>query len=144
MRNKSHFLNKLLLLTFCGLWSFGWSQQETIFSLYRYHLNLQNPAAIGLVEAEQAVLSVRSQWLGVADAPETQALTFFDPSSTSRLHKGFTLMNDQSFVERQTQLTIDFAYTLPLGGEKKIFLGLKVGVYGQIIVNGNTSFFRYA
>ena len=127
MRNKSHLINKLLLLIFCGFWSFGWSQQETIFSLYRYHLNLQNPAAIGLVEAEQAVLSVRSQWLGVTDAPETQALTFFAPSSSSRLHKGFSLINDQSFVERQTQLTIDFAYTLPLGGEKKIYLGLKVG-----------------
>ena len=36
-------------------------------------------------------------------------------------------MNDQTFVERQTQLTIDFAYTLPLGGEKNIYLGLKVG-----------------
>lgn len=76
MRDKSHFLNKLLLLLFCGVSSHGWSQQETIFSLYRYQLNLQNPAAIGLVEAEQAVLSVRSQCLGVADAPETQALTF--------------------------------------------------------------------
>jgi len=127
MRDKSHFLNKLLLLLFCGVSSHGWSQQETIFSLYRYQLNLQNPAAIGLVEAEQAVLSVRSQWLGVADAPETQALTFFAPSSSSRLHKGFNLMNDQTFVERQTQLTIDFAYTLPLGGEKNIYLGLKVG-----------------
>ena len=127
MRDKSHFLNKLLLLLFCGLSSYGWSQQETIFSLYRYHLNLQNPAAIGLVEAEQAVLSVRSQWLGVADAPETQALTFFAPSSSSRLHKGFSLINDQTFVERQTQLTIDFAYTLPLGVDKNIYLGLKVG-----------------
>ena len=125
--DKNSFLSKLCLLIFCGLSSFGWSQQETIFSLYRYHLNLQNPAAIGLVEAEQAVLSVRSQWLGVADAPETQALTFFVPSPSSRLHKGFTLMNDQTFVERQTQLTIDFAYTLPLGGEKNIYLGLKVG-----------------
>ena len=98
MIDKSDFLNKLLLLIFCGLWSFGWSQQETIFSLYRYHLNLQNPAAIGLAQSEQAVLSVRSQWLGVPDAPENQALTFFAPSQSSRLHKGFTLMNDQTFV----------------------------------------------
>ena len=52
MIDKSDFLNKLLLLFFCGLSSCGWSQQETIFSLYRYHLNLQNPAAIGLVETE--------------------------------------------------------------------------------------------
>lgn len=127
MIDKRDYLNKFLLLIFCGLSNLGWSQQETIFSLYRYHLNIQNPAAIGLVESEQAVLSVRSQWLGVADAPETQALTFFAPSSSSRLHKGFTLMNDQTFVERQTQLTIDFAYTLPLGVDKNIYLGLKVG-----------------
>ena len=127
MIDKSDFLSKLLLLIFCGLWSFGWSQQETIFSLYRYHLNLQNPAAIGLVQSEQAVLSVRSQWLGVPDAPENQALTFFAPSPSSRLHKGFTIMNDQTFVERQTQLTIDFAYTLPMGGDKNLYLGLKAG-----------------
>ena len=35
MIDKSDFLSKLLLLIFCWLWSFGWSQQETIFSLYR-------------------------------------------------------------------------------------------------------------
>jgi type IX secretion system PorP/SprF family membrane protein len=127
MIDKFDFIKKFLLLLFCGLSSFAWSQQETIFSLYRYHLNLQNPAAIGLAASDQAVLSVRSQWLGVADAPETQALTFFVPSPSSRLHKGFTLMNDQTFVERQTQLSLDFAYTLPLGAEKNIFLGLKVG-----------------
>lgn len=127
MRDKSHFSNKFFLLIFCGLSSFGWSQQETIFSLYRYHLNIQNPAAIGLVEAEQAVLSILSQWLGVADSPETQALTFFAPSPGSRLHKGFSLLNDQTFVERQTQLTLDFAYALPLGEKKNIYLGLKVG-----------------
>lgn len=115
----------LVLACFCP--ALQWAQQETIFSLYRHHLNLQNPAAVGLAQDGQAALSIRSQWLGVADAPETQAFSLFALNETSRLHKGFSVVNDQTFVERQTQLNVDFSYALPLGEEKKLFLGLKAG-----------------
>ncbi len=103
------------------------AQQETIFSLYRHHLNIHNPAAVGLAQRTQTILSLRSQWVGVADAPETQAATYARPNEKTRLHMGYSILNDKTFVERQTQLAIDFAYSLPLGDTNKIYLGLKAG-----------------
>ena len=112
------------------LYSFStttWAQQETIFSLYRYHLNLQNPAAIGLSTSYETNLSVRSQWVGVEDAPETQAFTLSIPHTKTPLHLGFSILNDKTFIERQTQFNIDFSYALTLTNATQLFLGLKAG-----------------
>lgn len=134
MNKRSAALFYCLLVLACFCPSIQWAQQETIFSLYRHHLNIQNPAAVGLAQSSAINLSTRIQWLGVEDAPETQAITFFAPSKKSRLHTGFSVFNDKTFVERQTQFAIDFSYALPLGGEKKIYLGLKAGV-STIVLN---------
>ena len=134
MNKKSTALFYGLILLVCFWPSIQWAQQETIFSLYRHHLNIQNPAAVGLAQSSAINLSIRSQWLGVEDAPETQATTFFAPNKKSRLHTGFSVFNDKTFVERQTQFSIDFSYALPLGEEKKIYLGLKAGA-STVVLN---------
>ena len=74
----------MVLACFCP--ALQCAQQETIFSLYRHHLNIQNPAAVGLAQSSAINLRIRSQWLGVEDAPETQAITFFAPNKKSLSH----------------------------------------------------------
>ena len=103
------------------------AQQEVSYSLYRYHLNLVNPAATGTQGAPYLNISVRSQWVGINDAPETQAVSFGTPNKKDRLGTGFSIINDKTFVENQTQLFADFSYRLPLNNERDLFLGLKAG-----------------
>lgn len=104
-----------------------YAQQEVNYTMYRYHLNLINPAVTGTNEVFFANFSLRTQWVGIKDAPETQALSAGVPNKTARLGTGFSIINDRTFVENQTQVFADFSYHLPLGEENDLFLGLKAG-----------------
>lgn len=104
-----------------------YGQQEVNYNMYRYHLNLINPAVTGINGSLFANLSLRTQWVGIKDAPETQALSGGIPNGQLRLGTGFSIINDKTFVENQTQIFTDFSYHLPLGEENDLYLGLKAG-----------------
>ena len=102
------------------------AQQSVNFSLYRYHLNLINPAFAGVAETPVASLSVRSQWVGVGDAPTTQGFSLTYPGK-KRLHEGLTVITDKIFIESQTQVFADFSYELPMSNNTALYLGIKAG-----------------
>ena len=104
-----------------------WAQQEVNYTLYRYHLNLINPATTGTQGASFLNTSLRTQWVGIEDAPETQAISIGLPHANNRLGTGFSVINDRTFVENQAQLFLDFSYRLPLDNGRDLFLGLKAG-----------------
>lgn len=120
-----YFILVVLVLMF--IHSMGWAQQEASYTLYRYHLNLINPATTGTQGAPFLNMSLRTQWVGIEDAPETQAISIGRPHSNNRLGTGFSIINDRTFVENQTQLFLDFSYRLPLDNNRSLFLGLKAG-----------------
>lgn len=123
-----HYYAKSILVSFLLSASFGWAQQEAYYNLYRYHLNLLNPAVVGAAQESVLNLSLRSQWVGIEDAPETQAFSLEFPNAGKRLNYGFSLINDRTFIERQTQLFADFSYQLPLSSAGHyLYLGLKAG-----------------
>ncbi len=117
----------LLFLLLMLVHSTVWSQQEVNYNLYQYHLNLTNPAATGTQGAPFLNMSLRSQWLGIQGAPETQAISAGFPHANNRLGTGFSVINDLTFVENQTQFFLDFSYRLPLADDRNLYLGLKAG-----------------
>ena len=123
-------LTLVLLLVFCSLSSVLMAQQEVNYALYRYHLNLINPAAAGTQGAPFLNLGIRNQWLGVADAPRSLNFTYSTPQKNERVGLGFNISNDKTFVEHQTKLFFDFSYRLPLGDERSVYLGIKGGGTG--------------
>ena len=88
----------------------GTAQQDAFFSLYRHHLNIINPVAAGTQEGSYLNMSLRSQWLGIDGAPETQAISYGMPTDGNRVGIGFSLINDQTFIEKQTQFYANFSY----------------------------------
>ncbi|MCV9927342.1 type IX secretion system membrane protein PorP/SprF [Flavobacterium sp. LS1R49] len=102
------------------------AQQESIFTTYRYHMNVVNPAYAG-VDGETVITSTfRRQWTGVKDAPETQAVSFAT-SVGGNLGLGVSMVYDKTFIEKQTQLGIDLSYKLQIGALTDLYLGLKAG-----------------
>lgn len=122
---KNINIYSLFLFIFFG--SQLYSQQEVNFNMYRYNVNLINPAFTGVNGTLFANLSLRTQWVGVKDAPETQALSAGIPNNKLRLGTGFSIINDKTFIENQTQFFADFSYHLPLGEGNDIYLGIKAG-----------------
>jgi type IX secretion system PorP/SprF family membrane protein len=102
------------------------AQQESLFTTYRYQMNVVNPAYVG-VDGETVIASTfRNQWTGVKDSPQTQALSFGTPVG-SNLGLGVSMVYDKVFIEKQTQLGIDFSYKLQVGALTDLYLGIKAG-----------------
>ncbi len=103
-----------------------YAQQEPNYSLYRYTMNVINPAYAGADGNTSLTLSFRSQWINVQDAPETKSFFYSQPIG-NRIGVGLSVVNDQVFIENQTSFNIDFSYRLPVSETANLFLGLKAG-----------------
>lgn len=120
---KTIILIALLLLTSSSLLA----QQESMITFYRNHLNLVNPAYVG-VEGESSIQStIRKQWTGVQDAPETQAFSFMAPLGEKKFSLGISFVHDKVFIEKQTFFAIDLAYDVKLSDKLDLYMGVKVG-----------------
>lgn len=107
-----------------------WSQQDPHVSLYRYHMNMINPAVSGIKNAPFLNMSFRSQWQGFEGAPETQIISFGTPTKGERVGLGLNVIHDKTFVEEQTLIFGSFSYRLPLNEELDLFLGIQAGTNG--------------
>ncbi|MCL6275503.1 type IX secretion system membrane protein PorP/SprF [Muricauda sp. 2012CJ35-5] len=111
-----------------GLLAFTWhnahAQQDPHYTFYRYNMNLINPAYAGTSESAELTLGLRSQWAGVEGAPESQSALFSMPVG-QKVGLGVSILNDQTFIENQTWVAIDFSYQLQLNQDYVLYLGLK-------------------
>ncbi|RRJ92610.1 type IX secretion system membrane protein PorP/SprF [Flavobacterium macacae] len=122
MKTK-YILNAVTLFFFASL-SYG--QQETNFTFYRNNMNIINPAYAGADAQTLVSSSFKSQWTGVKDAPETQAVSF-GTTTGQRLGLGLSVINDKTFVEKQTSVFVDFSYLVPINETVDLYLGVKAG-----------------
>lgn len=119
-------LQNIVLLLLLSISSSAIAQQESVITFYNDHLNLVNPAAVS-VKGETAISStIRKQWTGVKDAPETQAVSFMTPLN-NKLAFGVSVIRDQVFIEKQTFVTVDFSYKVQLNDDLNLFMGIKAG-----------------
>lgn len=100
------------------------AQQESAYSFYRQHMNLVNPAYAGIDSLTVATSTLRKQWTGVENAPETQAVSF-GTSLGKNLGFGMTVINDQTFIEKQTYVSVDFSYKLKMSETADVYFGIK-------------------
>ena len=102
------------------------AQQETVLTTYRYQMNVINPAYAGVNAETLLSTTFRKQWTGIENAPETQAVSFGTPVG-GNVGLGISMVYDQTFVEKQTQLGIDISYKLQVGALTDLYLGIKAG-----------------
>jgi type IX secretion system PorP/SprF family membrane protein len=102
------------------------AQQESLFTTYRYNMNLVNPAYVG-VDRETVISSTfRNQWTGIKDAPQTQAISFGTPIGKN-LGIGLSMVYDKTFIEKQTLVGLDISYKIQVGALTDLYLGIKAG-----------------
>ena len=122
MRYFKNTLRIVVLLLFGTIYA----QQEPNYSLYRYSMNVINPAYAGADGNTSITANIRSQWVNVQDAPETQSFFFATPLG-KRVGIGVSVVSDKTFIEKQTSYNIDFSYQLPISDGTNLYLGLKAG-----------------
>lgn len=122
MKKLQYISIALLLFISSGVYA----QQESILAFYSNHLNLVNPAAVSVNGESQFRTSIRQQWTGIKDAPQTQSASFMTPLSKN-LSFGLSVVKDEVFIEKQTFAAIDFSYKVQLNDALDLFMGIKAG-----------------
>lgn len=102
------------------------AQKESVSAFYRANMNVVNPAYAGVDDLTLVTTTLRKQWTGIAEAPETQAVSVSAPLG-GNLGIGLSVINDKTFIEKQTYLGLDLSYKLKMSETANLYLGIKAG-----------------
>ena len=119
-------MKRLLLyigLAFLPLITF--SQQESYYTLYRFNMNVINPAYAGALGKNVFAFTSRRQWSSMQDAPSTLAFSY-SSERANNVGLGLSVVSDKVFIEQQTFAYADFSYKLDMESTQ-LYLGLKAG-----------------
>jgi type IX secretion system PorP/SprF family membrane protein len=101
------------------------AQQLPLYSQYMMNGFLLNPAIAGSVDYFPVIITARQQWVGIKDAPSTQAISGHYLFKNQKLGLGGYLFNDKFGPIARTGIQACFAYHLPLTGiDSKLGFGL--------------------
>jgi len=103
------------------------AQQDPHYTQYMYNMNVINPAYAGSKENLAFGLLYRKQWVDIEDSPTTATFSGHSPVGRN-VGLGLSVINDRIGPVEETNVYGDFSYTLNLGGEHRLALGLKAGV----------------
>ncbi|RYJ45838.1 type IX secretion system membrane protein PorP/SprF [Flavobacterium beibuense] len=106
------------------------AQQDPQYTQYMYTMNVVNPAYAGSKESLSGGLLYRAQWVDIEGAPKTGTLSISSPVGKN-VGLGLSAISDKIGPVEETNVYGDFSYTLNLGGEHRLALGLKTGVTFQ-------------
>lgn len=113
------------VIAFLGLLE-GYAQQDPHYTQYMYNMNVINPAYAGSKENLSFGLLYRKQWVDIEDSPSTGTFSGHAPVGKN-VGLGLSAITDQIGPVNETNVYADFSYTLKLGGEHRLALGLKAG-----------------
>ncbi|PKA82785.1 type IX secretion system PorP/SprF family membrane protein [Ulvibacter sp. MAR_2010_11] len=118
----------ILVLLVCLLCpSLTSAQQDPQYTQYMYNMNVVNPAYAGAKELLSVTALYRKQWSGFDGAPETITFSAHSPIS-DKVGLGLSAIKDELGPVKETNVYADFSYTLQVGENLKLALGLKAGV----------------
>ena len=129
-KNSTRFMKNIRIIVglvslFCLQLTYG--QQDPQYSQYNYNMNVINPAYAG----SQGVLSMgilgRSQWVGLEGAPRTLTLSIHSPVGKS-VGLGLSIIADRIGPVRETNMYVDFSFTVKTSEEGRLAFGLKGGL----------------
>ena len=103
----------------------SFSQQESYYTLYRFNMNIINPAYAGALGKNVFSFTSRRQWSSMEDAPSTLAFSY-SSERANNVGLGLSVVSDKVFIEQQTFAYADFSYKLDMESTQ-LYLGLKAG-----------------
>ncbi|HLW33572.1 MAG TPA: type IX secretion system membrane protein PorP/SprF [Aequorivita sp.] len=121
-----HSYLTVIILILLGTFSSN-AQQDPQYTQYMYNTQVVNPAYVGSREALSFGLLYRTQWVGLDGAPKTGSFTVNSPVSYN-MGLGLSIVNDQLGPATETNINIDYSYSIPTSETAKLSFGLKAGI----------------
>jgi type IX secretion system PorP/SprF family membrane protein len=123
--NKVIMKRLILFIGLAFLPLITFSQQESYYTLYRFNMNVINPAYAGALGKNVFAFTSRRQWSSMQDAPSTLAFSY-SSERANNVGLGLSVVSDKVFIEQQTFAYADFSYKLDMESTQ-LYLGLKAG-----------------
>jgi len=121
----------LLVLLLCILSTeLATAQQDPQYTQYMYNMNVVNPAYAGSKEGLSLTALYRKQWSGFDGAPETFTFSAHAPFG-DKVGLGLSAIKDELGPISETNVYVDFSYTLQVSSSIKVALGIKAGATFQ-------------
>lgn len=118
----------LLLLAFISV-NLSFSQQDPQYTQYMYNTQAVNPGYIGSKEALGFGLLYRTQWVSFEGAPQTGTFTINSPlGELKRMGLGLSIVSDKIGPATETNVVVDYSYSIILSEISRLSFGLKAGV----------------
>ena len=102
------------------------AQQDPQYTQYMYNMNVINPAYAGSSDATSIGVLYRDQWEGLEGAPKTGTMNVHFPAGKN-VGIGFSAISDEIGPVNETNLYVDFSYTLNLAKDNRLAFGIKAG-----------------
>ncbi|MFH2141822.1 MAG: type IX secretion system membrane protein PorP/SprF [Bacteroidota bacterium] len=124
-------MKKILVCTaiLLTIMSFSKAQQMPLYSQYMLNGFLLNPAMAGNVNYVPLRLTVRQQWVGITDAPSTQAISAHHLFNNKKMGLGGYIYNDMFGPVRQTGIQACYSYHIQLGTNNKLAIGIAIKAF---------------
>ena len=138
--------NIIILLLFFFALSIN-AQQDPQYTQYMYNMNVINPAYAGSSDLTSIGVLYRDQWEGLEGAPKTGTINIHFPAGRN-VGLGFSAISDKIGPVSETNLYVDFSYTLNLANDNRLAFGIKagrtfhdIGLIGLDLIDPNDPFF---
>ncbi|MBP1840488.1 PorP/SprF family type IX secretion system membrane protein [Formosa algae] len=125
---KSKILTLVLLLGLFFMMPDMKAQQESEYTQYMYNTISVNPAYAGSRESLSMLGIYRNQWVGLDGAPETLNFSAHSSIGVKGVGMGLGVTSDKIGPSTESLVALDFSYTINLGYDLKLALGVKGGI----------------
>lgn len=123
-----HSYLTFIILVLLGAFS-GMAQQDPQYTQYMYNTQVVNPAYAGSRDALSFGLLYRTQWVGLDGAPQTATFTANTPiGSLDNMGLGITIVRDELGPAVESNVNIDYSYTINTSDDGELSFGLKAGL----------------
>jgi type IX secretion system PorP/SprF family membrane protein len=121
-------MNKIFLISLLVLLSLTKvkAQQDPQYTQYMYNMNIVNPAYAGSKENISFGLLYRKQWANIEGAPSSFSFSGHGAVGNN-VGVGLSFLSDKIGPVSEQNVYGDFSYTLKLGENQTLALGLKAG-----------------
>lgn len=101
-------------------------QQDPQYTQYMYNMNVLNPAYAGSKGVMSVGLLARKQWVNVDGAPSTYTFALHSPIGNA-VGLGVSAIQDEIGPATESNIYVDFSYTVFTSDEGRLAFGLKGG-----------------
>lgn len=107
----------------------SYGQQDPQYTQYMYNTQVVNPAYAGSRGSLDFAGLYRTQWVGLDGAPKTGTFTVNSPiGALENMGLGLSIVSEEIGPARESNVNIDYSYSINVSETYKLAFGLKAGV----------------